>query len=206
MFQARAVTEGHTFSTAAARHRVRSWFFQGDPAFHFGVVLPPRSAAAFYQLSTDITQVLNVHAGFGGERFCFFFPSRFSFPSNTPQLATESKQPRLVHATRPTGFSRGWRGESRRKFLKGLPCGGPSGGAVTMPARRLRVPPRRCGIVWRRSGAASRAGRRGAVCATVLGAARLRSPRALFLFPPLSLPPPSLALSLSLSLSYTASP
>jgi len=198
LFQARAVTEGHTFSTAAARHRVRSWFFQGDPAFHFGVVLPPRSAAAFYQLSTDITQVLNVHAGFGGERFCFFFPSRFSFPSNTPQLATESKQPRLVHATRPTGFSRGWRGESRRKFLKGLPCGGPSGGAVTMPARRLRVPPRRCGIVWRRSGAAARAGRRGVRDCARRGAAPLSS-RSLSLSP--SLAPPSLARSLALPLS-----
>lgn len=192
------MTEGHTFSTAAARHRVRSWFFQGDPAFHFGVVLPPRSAAAFYQLSTDITQVLNVHAGFGGERFCFFFPSRFSFPSNTPQLATESKQPRLVHATRPTGFSRGWRGESRRKFLKGLPCGGPSGGAVTMPARRLRVPPRRCGIVWRRSGAAARAGRRGVRDCARRGAAPLSS-RSLSLSP--SLAPPSLARSLALPLS-----
>lgn len=198
MFQARAVTEGHTFSTAAARHRVRSWFFQGDPAFHFGVVLPPRSAAAFYQLSTDITQVLNVHAGFGGDRFFFFSPSRFSFPSNTPQLATESKQPRLVHATRPTGFSRGWRGESRRKFLKGLPCGGPSGGAVTMPARRLRVPPRRCGIVWRRSGAAARAGRRGVRDCARRGAAPLSS-RSLSLSP--SLAPPSLARSLALPLS-----
>lgn len=198
MFQARAVTEGHTFSTAAARHRVRSWFFQGDPAFHFGVVLPPAALQRFTNSVRTSLKFLTSTLGSVGNVFFFFSPSRFSFPSNTPQLATESKQPRLVHATRPTGFSRGWRGESRRKFLKGLPCGGPSGGAVTMPARRLRVPPRRCGIVWRRSGAAARAGRRGVRDCARRGAAPLSS-RSLSLSP--SLAPPSLARSLALPLS-----